>query len=47
MRCEKGRRGGQGLTSDLWFEGRSMRFTPVNEMEDQTQKYIDQMNNMF
>lgn len=48
---QKARRGGIGLRCELWFEGRSMRFTPLKEKEanddSAADAYIQSMESVF
>jgi len=47
MTAHKVRGGSPGMISELWFEGRSMRFTPIKEWERQEQEYVDSYDGMY
>lgn len=47
MTAQKVRSGQPGRQSVLWFEGKSMRFTPIKEWERQEQEYIDSFGDHF
>jgi len=47
MTAHKVRGGQPGKQSPLWFEGRSMRFTPIKEWQQEEQEYIDSFTSTY